>query len=215
MVKLVFNNAFEILKKKPIKLWGLSLLAALLTLLASIFGVLPIISVPIALTISAGMLLVYLDGYNGKEVDSKQIFAGFQSFKRIAGGMLWMNLWILIWALIPVVGIVFAVIKAYSYRFTPYILFTQPEVSVFDALKLSMKQTEGYKGRMFGADMIIIGSIIGAFIILALLGAIPYIGVLFKVIYFIVYIVTVIFVPLLSGLVQAGMYQEITDEQKA
>ena len=41
----------------------------------------------------------------------------------------------------------------------------KPEVSVFDALKLSMKQTEGYKGTMFGADMIIAGIVVAVYLV--------------------------------------------------
>ncbi len=211
MISKVYNHALDILKSKPIKLWGLSLLAILLSALAQIFAVLPIISIPISVTIYAGMLLVFLDGYKGKEVDSNQLFAGFKSFSHIAGGMLWMMLWILIWALIPIVGFVFAIIKSYEYRFTPYILFTQPKVSVFDALKLSMKQTEGYKGTMFGADMIIVGIVLAVELVLYILGLIPYIGAVLGLLIALPFFIVL---PLFQGLVHAGMYIEITENKK-
>ncbi len=210
MISKVYNHALDILKSKPFKLWGLSLLAILLAALVEIFAVLPIISIPVSVTISAGMLLVYLDGYKGKDVDSKQLFAGFKSFARIAGGMLWMMLWILIWALIPIVGIVFAIIKSYEYRFTPYILFTQPEVSVFDALKLSMKQTEGYKGTMFGADMIIVGIVLAVELVIYLLGFIPFVG---PVLVLLIALPFFMVLPLFQGLVHAGLYIEITENK--
>ena len=47
MIGFIFRKVLDVLNKKPIKLWGLSLLCALLTTLASVFGVLPIIVLPI------------------------------------------------------------------------------------------------------------------------------------------------------------------------
>ena len=51
MISKVYNHALDILKSKPFKLWGLSLLAILLTALVEIFAVLPIISIPVSVTI--------------------------------------------------------------------------------------------------------------------------------------------------------------------
>lgn len=64
----------------PFKLWGLSLLSSLLTILVLVFGVLPIVIVPVIAVLSAGMAAVYLDGFNGKEVYSDQLFKGFKDF---------------------------------------------------------------------------------------------------------------------------------------
>ena len=211
MISYIYKNCFAVLKKKPVRLWGLSMLVSLLTVIAVLATwTLPILFVPIVLTLNAGMALVYLDGYRGKEVNSEQIFAGFKKFAHVAGGMAWMSLWIFIWALIPLAGIVFAVIKAYSYRFTPYILMTQPEVSATEALRLSMKKTNGYKGTMFGADMIIFGICVGVQIVLLILAFIPLIGILFAVISFLFTVFVSIAVPLLSGLINAAFYDEIS-----
>ena len=56
-----------------------------------VFGVLPIVIVPVIAVLSAGMAAVYLDGFNGKEVYSDQLFKGFKDFWRTAGGMCWKN----------------------------------------------------------------------------------------------------------------------------
>ena len=63
-----------------------------------------------------------------------------------------------LWSLIPVVGIVFGVIRAYEYRFTPYILMTRDDVKPTEAIKVSKAETMGYKGKMFGADMLATGA---------------------------------------------------------
>ena len=44
----LIEKALAVLKQKPLRLWGLSLLCQLLIGLAAVFGVLPIISIPIA-----------------------------------------------------------------------------------------------------------------------------------------------------------------------
>ena len=121
------------LMKKPVQLWGLSLLGVILQSLSNLLcAVPPILGMGVSSTLSAGMENVFLDAYHQKEINSKQIFSGFssgKSFLRIAGGMLWRMLWLFLWALfalIPIVGWVIApimlVIKGISYSFTPYLL---------------------------------------------------------------------------------------------
>lgn len=205
---LIFK-ALDVLKQKPVRLWGVSLLCQLLVMLAAVFGVLPIVSIPIAFVLNAGMTAVYLTGYRGGEVNSDALFKGFKNFFHVAGGMGWMALWILIWGLIPIAGPVFAVIKAYSYRFVPYILMHEPEIPVTEALRVSMRKTEGFKGRMFLADFLVglACALVGA--ILGLLSSIRYVGVAFMVISSLVSIFFGLVVPLLMGLISAAGYEEI------
>lgn len=204
----LIRKALDVLKQKPLRLWGVSLLCQLLTLLAVLFGVLPIISIPIGLVLNAGMAAVYLAGYRGQEVNADALFAGFKRFFKVAGGMGWMALWILIWGLIPVAGIVFAIIKSYSYRFVPYIMIQDPDISVTEALRLSMQKTEGYKGRMFLADLLVILAVYVVAAVFALLGMIPYAGVVFQIIGGVVSFAISLVMPLLLGLINAAGYEE-------
>lgn len=206
MIKQIYTRAFNILMKMPLKLWGLSLLSGFLTLLVLIFGGLPIISIPVIATLSAGMAVVYLDGYNGKEVYSDQLFLGFKKFPHVAGGMCWQKLWILLWFLIPIAGPVIAVIKSLSYAFTPYILTQEPEISATEALRKSMERTNGYKANMFLA--IIVPSVVFVVVIMILntLAMIPFVGILFAAVSLIVSLVYGLFAPLFFGLVSAGFY---------
>lgn len=84
IISNIYKRAFNVLSKMPFKLWGLSLLSSLLTILVLVFGVLPIVIVPVIAVLSAGMAAVYLDGFNGKEVYSDQLFKGFKDFWRTA-----------------------------------------------------------------------------------------------------------------------------------
>lgn len=207
MVSYVFRKAFSILMKKPFMLWGVSLLSGIISIAVNITGVsVPIITIPITATLSAGMAALYLDGYNEKDVNSKQLFKGFskECIGRVPAGMLWHQLWSIIWAFVPVAGIV----KSYSYSFTPYILLTRPEVSQLDALKISMQETKGYKARMFGADLLAALIYVGVILVFALIMIIPVLGTLVG---FCGIIAASVLFPLFSGLIRAGMYQEALD----
>jgi len=206
----VYSNAFGFLFKKPIHLWGLSVLCSLLTILAVLFGFLPIIWLPVVLVLELGMANIFLRGYRGHTISSALLFEGFsKKFARNAGGMGWRMLWLLIWALIPIAGIVIAVVKFYSYRFVPYIMLTEPDIQATEALKKSIAQTKGYKGKMFLADFLIglaVGVATGIFALIAL---IPFIGIVLFVIY---YILLVALLPLLIGILEAIYYDKISKE---
>lgn len=203
-----FRSAWGVITRKPLVLWGLSLLSVFITSIASIFTIgIPALGIAITFLISCGMAKVYLDGLDGKEVYADQMFAGFsKNCFRIAGGMAWQTLWIVLWALIPIVGPIIAIVKAYSYRFVPYILISKPEVTATQALKLSMKETKGLKGQMFLADLCFVASVFVICLGLALLSAIPVLGVLFALIYAIVLILIIAFSSIFVGLYQAYFY---------
>lgn len=204
MIEYVFKKAVEILKRKPFMLWGVSLLYSIIALLVSVAGVnVPIISIPIVCTLEAGMMALYLDGYNGKEVSSRQLFRGFHRdcIGRVTGGMLWWYLWNVIWAFVPIAGVV----KKYSYAFTPYILLENENISALDAIKESMRETDGYKLKMFCANILMAVIAVALILVFAFISIIPVIGTLIG---FVGIVATVILYPLFNGLVNAGFYQE-------
>ena len=212
MVTSIYKKAFAVLRQKPVTLWGISLLCGLLELLAFIgFGAVPVGAFIAAWALEAGMAMIYLNSYRtGLKPKSTYLFAAFKKdrFWRVVGGLAWMELWIFLWALIPIVGIVFAVIRAYEYRFTPYILMTRDDVKATDAIKLSKQETMGYKGKMFWADMMIVLLYLAAALVLLILSLIPFIGVLFRVVNTLLSIAFSLFAPLFLGIVQAAFYVE-------
>lgn len=212
MVTSIYKKAFAVLKQKPVTLWGISLLCGLLELLAFIgFGAVPVGAFIVAWALEAGMAMIYLNSYRtGLKPKSTYLFAAFKKdrFWRVVGGLAWMELWIFLWALIPIVGIVFAVIRAYEYRFTPYILMTRDDVKATDAIKLSKQETMGYKGKMFWADMLIVLLYLAAALVLLIFSLIPFIGVLFRVVNTLLSIAFSLFAPLFLGIVQAAFYVE-------
>ena len=205
-----YKQALAVILKKPIMLWGLSLLSAILGGIASIVTS-PIFALSFCATtlLNLGMIKVYLDGLKGKQVNSNQLFAAFnKNAVRAVGGMAWQALWIIIWALVPIVGPIIAIVKSYSYAFVPYILVTKPEVTATDALKLSMQMTKGKKGQMFLADFCLgLGLGIVA-LVLGLLALIPFIGILFGLVLVIFFILVALFIGIFQGLYKAAFYDD-------
>lgn len=219
MISTVYKNAFAALMRKPVKLWGISLLFTVLApVLTALCGVaIPGLGLAVTLLLSTSMLMVYLHGYRGEDVQVLQLFDCFKDFatiKRVVLGLAWMYLWVFLWSLIPIVGPIFALIRMYEYRLTPYILVTEPDVSLTEAIKVSTQRTNGYKLQMFGADlllgaglwaaMLVIGLIMGIFAMIPVLGALVVLALTFGV------LVVFLLLPLFVGLMQTAFYEEIS-----
>ena len=204
-----YRKALAVLAKKPVRLWGLSLLYLLIACIISGLGsFVPLISLPIVLVLGLGFTGILLDGYHGKEVRSEQLFRPFrkEEIVRNGAGMCWMELWTLIWGFVPIMNI----IKYYSYCFTPYILATDKEIGATEALRKSMRMTDGYKAKLFWADILLsLGSSL-VIIILALLSQISYIGWIFAIVLVLVYLAVILFLPIFIGLVHTAFFEEIS-----
>ena len=83
--------------------------------------------------------------------------AGFTDYGRSLAGVLWMYLFVLLWSLLLIVP---GIVKALSYWMTPYILAECPQVAPTEALKLSMRMTDGHKGDIFVMYLSFIGWLI-------------------------------------------------------
>ena len=57
---------------------------------------------------------------------------------------------------------------------------TRDDVKPTEAIKISKQETMGYKGKMFGADILLGAVYLGAFLVLPCWGN-PYLGVLFRI----------------------------------
>ncbi|MDR2590079.1 MAG: hypothetical protein LBC71_03710 [Oscillospiraceae bacterium] len=206
----VFSKAFAFLFKKPVLLWGISLLCVLMTFLVFAFGVIPLITLPVSLVLQLGMINVFLKAFRGQEISATQLFEGFGKgkFLRNAGGMAWRELWIIIWSMLFVIP---GIVKSYSYRLTPYIMIEDADIEATEALKKSMRLTKGYRGKMFLTD-IIIGICIGAavFIPSLLIGMVPILAVILGPVLLVVFALA----PILLGTVEAIYYEKISKENE-
>ena len=217
MVNTIYQKSFSALMKRPFRLWGIALLGSLLCCLAGIgFAGILAVGLAVAWAIEVSQAMIFLRTYQtGEQPHTSDLFQTFTKarFLRVVGGMAWMYLWIFLWSLIPVVGIVFGVIRMYEYRFVPYILMTRDDIKPTDALRVSKEETMGYKGKMFWADVIPVLLWLAVTLVFSLLGMIPYIGVLFRVILFLFNIFYVLFLELFYGIQHAAFYVEIHDAQ--
>ena len=135
----------------------------LVVVVASLTSLIPIIGVLFSLGVSfiispvlgVGLYGVFLSIYRKTKTDVNALFSKFgNDFARVLGGMLWMTLWVFLWSLLFIVP---GIIKLYSYRLTPFILSEYPNIRPKDAILISKKMTEGYKGALFINDLSFIG----------------------------------------------------------
>ena len=213
LIMTIYKRAGKVLMQKPVRLWGLSLLNGLLGGIASILFNLPIgLGICITMLLNTSMLMVYLHGYRGEQVYAVQLFECFKSWesiKRICCGLGWRALWVFLWALIPIVGPVFAIIRSFEYWLTPYILLYEPEIPLTEAIEVSKKRTQGYKGRMFFAMALVPVAFSLVMLILSAFSRIRGIGGLFGFLGVLITAAFVLLYPLFIGLVGAAFYEEI------
>ena len=214
MVFRIYKRAFAELMKKPFRLWGITLLSTLFSCLGYWLGG-PVIAIGLGVTIlfQASLANIYLKSYIGSEkprvVDLFTTFRDWKTIKRVICSIAWGELWKTLWLLIPFAGIVFYIIKTYEYGLIPYIVMDQPETGITECKEVSSKMTNGYKGKMFLADLLVPVAIFVTMFILGLLSSIPYVGVFFAVIMVLTYIVLLLVVGLFMNIVHASFYEEI------
>ena len=205
--------------KRPFKLWGITLLSGVLLMAVHVgFIGIPAVGFCAALLLEASMSMIYLNSYRtGLEPKTSYLLAAFSKDRiwRVLGGMAWMYLWIFLWFLIPVVGFVFAAIRAYEYRFVPYILMTRDDVRPTEAIKVSKAETMGYKGKLFGADLLLEGAYFVVILLLSLLSMIPYVGIVFTILRIVLTVAFGVLAPLFLGILHAAFYVDIQNRRAA
>ena len=140
MISSIYRRARFVLISRFFRLFGIMLLSALVTtIVSSLFGIIPGVAIAICLAINTALTTVFLSAYYGDRPRASDMFLCFKdakTFMRVIGGMAWMVLRISLWALIPIVGWIFAIIKSYAFRLTPTssstsLRFPQPVRSAF------------------------------------------------------------------------------------
>ena len=220
MIFDIYGKALSVLAKKPVKLWGVSLLCGFvfIPLSYTLGGPVLLIGVCASYLFAAAMANIYLKCFRGEEdfkvVDLFKPFKDFKTAKRVVCAMAWADLWKLLWLLIPIAGPVFFIIKTYEYRFVPYIITGDESLSPTEAKEISSKMTKGCKSTMFWADILFYVFVYVAFGILAVFARIPYIGVLFAIVAFLLCLCVIAFSGLFLNLVRAAFYDRIKNGQK-
>ena len=127
--------------------WGLSLGICLIYSLilsavsATVAGAL-IIGGPLMI----GLILYFLRLMRSQNPGLESLFDGFKNFTAALGIYLWYTLWVLIWSLLFIIP---GIIKSMSYSMSFYITADNPNIGINNAMKISMKMMNGYKGKLF------------------------------------------------------------------
>ena len=130
--------------------WGQSV--AVMLLFSVITVVLSYVTAGLGMMLLVPVISIAANGYfvrsyRGFQVTVSDWFSDmFNNFGRRLGGYYWMGLFIYLWSLLFMIP---GIVKGIAYSMTPYILADCPNVRAKDALKLSMRMTQGYKADIF------------------------------------------------------------------
>ena len=98
--------------------------------------------------------------YQGETGDiGEMLTTAFADYGKTLVGILWMYLFTVLWTLLFIIP---GIVKAIAYSMTPYIL-SDPDledIEAKDALRVSMKMTDGYKGEIFVMALSFLGWLI-------------------------------------------------------
>ncbi len=144
--------AKEIVRTK----YGQALLPGLLLMLISYAATVVIVGPILVIPLSVGAALVYLKLWNGENTDVGTMFTSAfnENYLRKLGSMLLVGLYTWLWSLLLIVP---GIIKGLSYSMTRFILAKHPNVTAQDAIRLSMRMTNGHKMEMFVLGLSFIG----------------------------------------------------------
>ena len=118
--------------------------------------------ISMVLVIIIGNLLIvgekrfFINSFKGEEVKVSTVFSTMRrgQWARLAGKMFLLDLYLFLWFLLFIIP---GIIKSYEYKFVPYILAEDPEISLSEAIRISSKLTDGEKGDMLILDLSFIG----------------------------------------------------------
>ena len=143
--------------------WGNAILATFLIglIIGAVSGVLSfipglgILTVLLTAPLQIGLIIFFLAFVrNPQKQDIDKAFSGFNIYGKSLGIVLWTYLWTFLWTLLFIIP---GIVKALAYSQSYYIIADNPNIKVTDALKISMKMTNGYKWDIFIMGLSFIG----------------------------------------------------------
>jgi uncharacterized membrane protein len=145
-------------------------------------GIFGIASLFITAPLVLGLATTYIILVKTDNLVFENLFSGFKNYTKSLAMYLWTALWTLLWMLLFIVP---GIIKGISYSQVFFIIAENPNVKVRDAMKISMKMTEGYKAELFVIELSFLGwcllSILTLFI--GMLWLVPYMQTTFVNVY--------------------------------
>lgn len=134
--------------------------------------------------LSIGLIIAYIKFVkSGNNLEVSDLFLGFKNYLQSLCIVLWYSLWTFLWSLLFIVP---GIIKGLAYSQSFYIIAENPNVKVRDALKLSIKMTEGFKAAIFIMTLSFIGwTLLGLLTLgIGFLWLAPYINTTYTNMYF-------------------------------
>ena len=104
--------------------------------------------------LSAGFVLYCMAIRRGEHAEYATLFDGFSMVGKVMGLYFLETFFIAMWATLFLVP---GIIAGYRYRFAIYNLLENPDLTIFQALELSKRQTMGYKMQCFLLDFSYLG----------------------------------------------------------
>lgn len=104
--------------------------------------------------LGGGFVLYCMAVRRNERAEYLTLFDGFSFAGKLIGLSLLTSLFIALWSMLFVVP---GIVAAYRYRFALYNLYDNPDIGVMQALDMSKRQTNGYKGQLFSLDLSYIG----------------------------------------------------------
>ncbi len=158
MIGQIYKSAFGVISKKPLRLWGIVILASIVAgIVSAMFGIIPGAAIFLGSLIGVGKDMVFLHAYRGRKVEPYQLFDAFKDGKtasKVIKGMFYRALMLSLWLLIPIAGFFIFIVRSYRYRLTSYILMQEDPENPYEAYKISKRRTKGFCGKMFLADLL-------------------------------------------------------------
>ena len=112
---------------------------------------LSILTTLLTMVLASGFALYCMAVRRGERAEFLTLFDGFSIAGKVIAVNLLMYLYITLWTLLFVIP---GIIAAYRYRFALFNLYENPDISPFEALDMSKRQTTGYKLQLFLMDFI-------------------------------------------------------------
>ena len=113
-----------------------------------------ILSTLLSTVLGAGFVLYCMAVRRNERAEYLTLFDGFSFAGKLIAVSLLTSAFIALWSMLFVIP---GIIAAYRYRFALYNLYDNPDIGVMQALDMSKKQTEGYKGQLFSLDLSYLG----------------------------------------------------------
>ena len=104
--------------------------------------------------ISVGTAGWFMCFARGESPSFGTMFGAFKFYGRAMTTMLLRSLYTFLWSLLFIVP---GIIKGYAYSMTPYILCDNPNLTASQAIALSERMTDGYKGELFIMNLSFLG----------------------------------------------------------